>query len=273
MPPAALWRLRAERRIGAMDVTVAAEPAASARECASTASASPPTRSPSWTASPSRPCPRTLFDLAAVLDARQVERALNEADYLRLADRLSLPDLLARHPRRAGAVKLRAALAAAQLPGPPVTRSELEERFIRLLDDAGLPRPQTNTLVPGVGRWIAPGPSRGSSLELDSRAAHATPAAFETDRERDRVLQTAGWRVVRVTWRQLTERPGAPRGRPENPAGGLGRRYRFPRTCPRSPTPGRSAATGSRTASCWRRWRASATGSCASRPSASAPAS
>ncbi len=38
---------------------------------------------------------------------------------------------------------------------------------------------------------------------LDGRAVHATGAAFERDRARDRALQVAGWRPVRVTWRQL----------------------------------------------------------------------
>ena len=44
-------------------------------------------------------------------------------------------------------------------------------------------------------------------------------------------------------------------------------------TCARSPTPGRSAATGSPTASCSRRSPASATGSCGCRRSATAPGS
>ena len=148
--------------------------------------------------------PRTLFDLAAVLDSRQVERALNEADFLRLADRLSLPDLLARHPRRPGAVTLRAALTA-RSAGATQTRSDLEELFIRVLDRYALPRPQTNVQVPGVGEVDCAWLKKRVVLELDSRAAHHTVAAFEKDRERDRVLQTAGWRAVRVTWRQLTE--------------------------------------------------------------------
>jgi very-short-patch-repair endonuclease len=39
--------------------------------------------------------------------------------------------------------------------------------------------------------------------ELDSRQAHATYDAFETDRERDRAAALDGWLVIRVTWRQL----------------------------------------------------------------------
>jgi very-short-patch-repair endonuclease len=41
-------------------------------------------------------------------------------------------------------------------------------------------------------------------VELDSRQAHATYDAFETDRERDRLAALQGWLVIRVTWRQLS---------------------------------------------------------------------
>ena len=41
-----------------------------------------------------------LLDLAGVLTRRQLERALNEAEVLRLTDQLSVPDLLERYPRR-----------------------------------------------------------------------------------------------------------------------------------------------------------------------------
>ena len=40
-------------------------------------------------------------------------------------------------------------------------------------------------------------------LELDGHQAHGTRSAFESDRERDRRLQAAGWRVVRATWHQV----------------------------------------------------------------------
>jgi uncharacterized protein DUF559 len=44
-------------------------------------------------------------------------------------------------------------------------------------------------------------------LRIDGRAAHRTTSAFESDRERDRILQTGGWRVIRITWRQLHDQP------------------------------------------------------------------
>jgi very-short-patch-repair endonuclease len=46
-------------------------------------------------------------------------------------------------------------------------------------------------------------------VEVDGFAYHGSRAAFERDRLRDAELQAAGYRVVRVTWRQLVERPEA----------------------------------------------------------------
>jgi very-short-patch-repair endonuclease len=44
-------------------------------------------------------------------------------------------------------------------------------------------------------------------VELDSRSFHDDPLAFEADRARDIKLQLAGYRVLRITYRRLTERP------------------------------------------------------------------
>ena len=41
--------------------------------------------------------------------------------------------------------------------------------------------------------------------ELDGFATHGTRTAFEDDRSRDRELLVAGYRVTRITWRQLAE--------------------------------------------------------------------
>lgn len=42
-------------------------------------------------------------------------------------------------------------------------------------------------------------------VELDGFATHGTRRAFERERRRDRRLQAAGWRPIRVTWRHLHE--------------------------------------------------------------------
>ena len=36
---------------------------------------------------------------------------------------------------------------------------------------------------------------------------HHTPEAFQIDRERDNLAQLAGWRILRFTWKDVTERP------------------------------------------------------------------
>jgi len=154
--------------------------------------------------------PRTLLDLAAVLRRRPHERAINEAEVRRYADPLSLPALLDRYPRRRGTAVIRAILDGAEI-GATLTRSELEERFLRFLGPWGLPRPELNVSIAVGGGFVeADCVWRRSRLiaELDGRSVHGTAAAFERDRARDRSLNAAGWRVVRITWRQLSEEPG-----------------------------------------------------------------
>jgi very-short-patch-repair endonuclease len=44
-------------------------------------------------------------------------------------------------------------------------------------------------------------------IEVDGFRFHGHRVAFERDRRKDQVLLTAGYRVVRVTWRQLADAP------------------------------------------------------------------
>jgi very-short-patch-repair endonuclease len=149
--------------------------------------------------------PRTLLDLAPVLPPSQVERALNEAEIRQRTDPLSLLDLIDRHRHRPGIRVIRALLGDLR-SGGTVTRSELETRFRQFLRSYGLPPPAVNCSLLGFECdcvWQA----QRLIVELDGRAVHATAAAFERDRERDRILSAPGWRVVRITWRQLHEQP------------------------------------------------------------------
>jgi hypothetical protein len=151
---------------------------------------------------------RTLFDLAAVVSSGQLARAVKEAEVRRLWDALSLADLLERHPSRPGAAAIRAVIG----PGAGFTRSELEDRFLELVERSGLPRPATNVWLNLGGRWIEADcvwREQRLIVELDSRAFHDTAAAFESDRARDRAATAAGWRVIRITWAQLRDEPSA----------------------------------------------------------------
>ena len=50
-------------------------------------------------------------------------------------------------------------------------------------------------------------PEQRLVVEVDGWETHRTRHAFETDRARDQMLARSGWRVIRFTWRQVTEEP------------------------------------------------------------------
>lgn len=156
---------------------------------------------------PATTVPRTIFDLAAVSSVDVVENALRQSEYLRLHDRLSLPELLERYPRRAGSKRIRECLLRRrQAPGH--ARSWLEERFLPFLRGERLPLPQLNA-------WLEVGGKRYQVdclwsrqrvvVELDGFAAHGTRVAFREDRARDRRLRVAGYGVTRVAREQLED--------------------------------------------------------------------
>jgi very-short-patch-repair endonuclease len=151
---------------------------------------------------------RTLFDLAAVVSHQQLEAAFNEAEYRRLGSPTSLGALLERYPGRRGTRAVRRLLDEHRRNGRTVTRSVLERRFLAVLDAHDLPRPRINR-VTDHGELDATWSDRRLVVEVDGWAAHGTRKAFEEDRARDRALVVAGWRVIRLTWRQLEEEADA----------------------------------------------------------------
>jgi hypothetical protein len=151
--------------------------------------------------------PRTLLDLAGVLDERRLRRAFHQAEVPRLLDVAAVEEVLSRATGRRGVVALRRLL---DIPAPS-TRGELEAAFLDLCQAAEVPMPAVNTRVPVAGRTIEVEflwPQHGLVVETDGAAVHATRRAFEEDRRRDVALQLSGLRVARFTWRQVTEAPG-----------------------------------------------------------------
>lgn len=153
--------------------------------------------------------PRTLLDMASMAGRHELERGFNEAEVRRLTDPLSVEDLMARHPRRRGASTLRDIIADGRI-GEGITRSRLEERFLPFLERAGIERPALNVVIPAGDELMEVDclwRTQRLIVELDSHATHATRAGFERDRVKDRLLLAHGWRVVRITWRELHLRP------------------------------------------------------------------
>ena len=122
--------------------------------------------------------PRTLLDLAAVVPAHQLERAMNEAERQHLADLLSLDAVLRRHAGANGTRALRRALERVQPGGLAVTRSDLEARFLTFLDARTIPRPATNVpLTVGASRSRPTASGAASALSSSSTATPRTRTA------------------------------------------------------------------------------------------------
>jgi very-short-patch-repair endonuclease len=139
---------------------------------------------------------RTIIDLSRSLKGRALEHVIDLADQRGLVD---FRELMA-----ANSASLQAVVRSYS---PAPTRSELEERFLRLCDDHGIPRPETNTRIEGIEVdfvWR----DRRLIVEVDGYAYHRSPASFESDRERDVTLTVAGWTVLRFTWAQIEARGG-----------------------------------------------------------------
>jgi very-short-patch-repair endonuclease len=77
---------------------------------------------------------------------------------------------------------------------------------LRLCKQHRIPRPEVNAYIEGYlvdFVWR----ERRLIVEVDGYKHHRSRSKFESDRERDVVLSTRGWRTRRFTWRQMEARP------------------------------------------------------------------
>ena len=152
---------------------------------------------------------RTIFDCAAVVGIRDVERMLNEAYVMGLPLKPRPEALLDRYPRRRGTATLKSALEAFGT-GPRLTKSDLEERFLAFVDRHRLPRPRTNFPIDtriGRVRVDCAWPALRYAVELDAPSTHGSRRAMLNDRRRDRALRSIGWRVDRLMEDDLADEP------------------------------------------------------------------
>lgn len=152
---------------------------------------------------------RTLLDIAATQSPDTLRYAVTQAEVEEVFDLAEVAELLKRSKGRRGVARLRLAIDLHD-PREQEARRELEKKLLRLFKRAQLRAPEVNGHLVVDGISLMPDfiwREAGLILEADSRRVHGTVTAFEKDRLRDQRLAAAGWTVIRVTWRQVTEEP------------------------------------------------------------------
>ena len=152
---------------------------------------------------------RTLVDLTDMFARERLTRIIREAEFQGVLDLTMLDQAIA---RANGRKRLSVLIAAVEAHRPgAIVHSELEHAFLELCRNEDIPQPETNVPMVVGGRsrkldclWRA----QRVVVELDGRAGHDKPGAFEDDRARDTALNADGYRTLRFTWRRVT-RDGA----------------------------------------------------------------
>jgi very-short-patch-repair endonuclease len=144
---------------------------------------------------------RTILDIGS-MSTRELERVLGIGERLQPELRSQLAVLLERYPNRPGTGTLRTLLDDPS--SGTFTRSQAEDELLKLIRSAGLPEPQFNVVLNGYEVDCFWRESR-LIVEVDGYAFHGSQRAFVQDRRRDSVMIAAGLRVLRLSWRQLTD--------------------------------------------------------------------
>jgi hypothetical protein len=152
------------------------------------------------------PCtsvPLTLLDAAATLSPGALAEAFHEARIRHRTREEQVLRTIARHRAAPG----RRALLAVVLGDLPVTLSELEREFRRVLTAAGLPLPDETNQVVDEHRVDCRYRDPPLTIELDSYRFHGDRRAWEDDRRRERLAYARGDEHRRYTYGDVFEDP------------------------------------------------------------------
>lgn len=156
--------------------------------------------------------PRTLIDLAGVLDAGWLRAAFDSAVRQNAANVSWITRVLWRHgPGRRGIGRLRA-LVEEYRRGGEVPDSALESIGLELAKATGHePRLHYNVLdgTRRVAEVDLAWPEQKLCVEFDGWEYHGTREGFVSDRARDRALVPLGWSVLRFPWHEVVREPDA----------------------------------------------------------------
>lgn len=148
---------------------------------------------------------RTLLDLATVCSEDELASAFAAADRAGRIRPLAISRILKRGRRR-GAPALRKQFADYD-PSRLPERSEFERLvWVRMEGRRELEMPERNVTVNGREvdlYWRR----KRLMVELDGYRHHSGQRRFNADRSRDFEMETAGYRVVRVSWEMFRDDP------------------------------------------------------------------
>lgn len=153
---------------------------------------------------------RTIVDCAGILDGPGVAGLIEAAAVQGLLDVAGI-DRVLDGPRRRGSRKLVRTLEPWRRYRRGIKiRSRMEAKLLPLLSEAGLPVPQTNAKLRLAGKvfevdflWR----EQRLVVETDGGRFHDNPAAGARDSDRNHALAGAGYRVPRLGWEDLRDRP------------------------------------------------------------------
>ena len=154
---------------------------------------------------------RTVLDLGARMTVDDLLSVADRAVHLRLVHptRLNARFAALSTKGRPGAAATREVLRRLD-PSRASTESELEAMLDRLVADSGLPIPDRQHVVRLDGRTFRLDlayPDLRIAIEADGFEVHGSRSAFEADRDRQNLLASADWLVLRFTWRQIRDAP------------------------------------------------------------------
>jgi hypothetical protein len=149
---------------------------------------------------------RTLLDLAAVLPPKALRRVARQAQAERRVSIRQLQEVIERSNGHRGVPALQTIVD----DGPAPTRSPLEDGLLDLLDRHGIERPEVNAALRLDGRRIVPDylwREQRIAIEADSRQWHDHSLTLVADADKQAILEAHGWRVLRVSSRQVKHQP------------------------------------------------------------------
>ena len=154
---------------------------------------------------------RTLIDLGRYLPTSRLGQMMDDAVRRKMTsyEELHLRVAELARPGRTGIGRARVALSTRGVHSV-VPDSSLEILALRILDEAGVPEPVVHHSIHVEDQLFVVDiawPEASLALECDGFLYHSGPEQLRSDHQRQNLLATAGWTLLRTDWHTLRTDP------------------------------------------------------------------